>query len=80
MEQRDILSIGKARSFQLTRDTIARSLALGYDPRGRSDSALEAMIDGGAVRPGAWADEEADLMPAAVLVPLVERPGGLTQC
>ena len=82
MEQRDILSLGKARSFRLTRDEIARSLARGYDPRGRSDSALEAMIDGGAVRPGdrvaREAEREAGLMAAAVLVPLVERPGGLT--
>ncbi|TAN58788.1 MAG: CoA pyrophosphatase [Magnetospirillum sp.] len=78
MEQRDILSIGKARPFRLTRDEIARSLALGHDPRGRSDSALEAMIDGGAVRPGGRVEPEGDLMAAAVLVPLVERPGGLT--
>ena len=78
MEQRDIFSIGKARPFRLTRDDIARALTLGYDPRGRSDSALEAMIDGGAVRPGDPVDQEPDLMAAAVLVPLVERPDGLT--
>jgi len=78
MEQRDLFSIGKARSFRLTRDAIARSLALGHDPRGRSDAALEAMIDGGAVRPGDRGDRPNDLTAAAVLVPLVERPGGLT--
>ena len=78
MEQRDILSIGKARSFRLTRDGIARSLAAGYDPRGRSDSALEAMVNGGAVRPGDPGDRDCDLTIAAVLVPLVERPEGLT--
>lgn len=78
MEQRDILSIGKTRTFRLTRDEIARSLTLGYDPRGRSDSTLEAMIDGGAIRPGDPSDQEAELMAAAVLVPLVERPEGLT--
>ena len=78
MEQRDILSIGKARSFRLTRDAISRSLAAGYDPRGRSDSALEAMVNGGAVRPGDPGDRDCDLTIAAVLVPLVERPEGLT--
>ncbi|WP_254432685.1 CoA pyrophosphatase [Magnetospirillum sp. SS-4] len=40
--------------------------------------ALEAMIDGGAIRPGEAVDDEAELTAAAVLVPLVERPGGLS--
>ncbi len=39
--------------------------------------ALEAMVSGGALRPGDPLDE-GELTPAAVLVPLVERPGGLT--
>lgn len=78
MEQRDIFSIGTARPFRLTREGIARSLASGYDPRGRSDSALEAMVSGGAVRPGDPGDRDAELTAAAVLVPLVERPEGLT--
>ncbi len=78
MEQRDIFSIGEARPLRLTREGIARSLALGYDPRGRSDAALEAMVDGGAVRPGDRGDRATGLTAAAVLVPLVERPDGLT--
>lgn len=78
MEQRDIFSIGKAGPFRLTQDQIARSLALGHDPRGRSDSALEAMVSGGAVRPGASIDEDIPLTLAAVLVPLVDRPDGMT--
>lgn len=78
MEQRDILSIGEARPFRLTSDAIARCLAQGYDARGRSDMALEAMVSGGAVRPGDPVEGEAELMTAAVLVPLVNRPDGLT--
>ena len=77
MEQRELFPIGQAGSARLTRDLIARKLADGFDPRGRSDSALEAMVNGGAVRPGDRVDGDA-LMPAAVLVPLVERPEGLT--
>ncbi|OAN55267.1 coenzyme A pyrophosphatase [Paramagnetospirillum marisnigri] len=78
MEQRDILSIGKAGSFRLTSDAIARNLALGHDPRGRSDFDLDAMIRNGAVRPGDPFDEQGLLTPAAVLVPLVARPEGMT--
>jgi 8-oxo-dGTP pyrophosphatase MutT (NUDIX family) len=78
MEQRDILSIGKARPFRLTNDEIARCLAQGFDARGRSDMALESMVSSGAVRPGDPVEDEADLTVAAVLVPLVNRPDGLT--
>lgn len=78
MEQRNILSLGTAGAFQLTPDAIERSLAQGHDPRGRSDSALEAMVSGGALRPGDPIDDDAILTPAAVLVPLVERPDGMT--
>ncbi|WP_239988512.1 CoA pyrophosphatase [Paramagnetospirillum kuznetsovii] len=41
--------------------------------------ALEAMVNGGAIRPGApIEDDAASLTPAAVLVPLVDRPDGMT--
>jgi 8-oxo-dGTP pyrophosphatase MutT (NUDIX family) len=76
MEQRELFSIGEAGPSRLTREIIARRLTDGFDPRGRSDSALEAMVKGGAIRPGAAMDD-APLMPAAVLVPLVDRPEGL---
>ncbi|BAE52963.1 NTP pyrophosphohydrolase including oxidative damage repair enzyme [Paramagnetospirillum magneticum AMB-1] len=56
---------------------IARRLTDGFDPGGRSDSALEAMVQGGAVRPGTATTDDS-LTPAAVLVPLVERAEGLT--
>jgi 8-oxo-dGTP pyrophosphatase MutT (NUDIX family) len=79
MEQRDIFSIGEARSFRLSSDEIARCLADGFDARGRSDMALEAMVDGGAVRPGDAMEDETDMLTAAaVLVPLVNRPEGLS--
>jgi len=77
MEQRHLLSPGQARPVRLSEAEIARRLALGHDPRGRSDSALEALVTGGAVRPGDSIDDDAELTSAAVLVPLVERPEGL---
>jgi 8-oxo-dGTP pyrophosphatase MutT (NUDIX family) len=77
MEQRELFPIGEAGPSRLTREAIARKLADGFDPRGRSDFALEAMVQGGAIRPGAPIDDDT-LTPAAVLVPLVERPEGLT--
>lgn len=76
MEQRELFPPGEAGPSRLTRDIIARRLTDGFDPRGRSDSALEALVQGGAVRPGD-AFEDGALIPAAVLVPLVERPEGL---
>ncbi|CAA7615324.1 NTP pyrophosphohydrolase including oxidative damage repair enzyme [Candidatus Terasakiella magnetica] len=78
MEQRNILSTGEAGSFRLTHDTIRHRLALGHDPRGRSDAALEALVNGGALRPGDPFDTETEPTPAAVLVPLVEHADGLT--
>jgi 8-oxo-dGTP pyrophosphatase MutT (NUDIX family) len=79
MEQRELFSSGEAGPSRLTRDIIARRLTDGFDPRGRSDSALEAMVLGGAVRPGdPIGEDDGPLIPAAVLVPLVERDGGLT--
>ena len=77
MEQRELFSIGEAGPSRLTREAIARRLTDGFNPRGRGDSALEALIQGGAVRPGAATVDDA-LTPAAVLVLLVERPEGLT--
>lgn len=76
MEQRELFSIGEAGPSRLTREVIARRLTDGFNPRGRGDSALEAMVLGGAVRPGAPIDDDT-LTPAAVLVPLVEREDGL---
>lgn len=77
MEQRELFPPGETGSFRLTREVIARRLADGHDPRGRGDSALEEMVTGGAVRPGDPIGDDV-LTPAAVLVPLVEREGGLT--
>jgi 8-oxo-dGTP pyrophosphatase MutT (NUDIX family) len=51
-------------------------LADGFDPAGRGDAMLERMVDG-EVRPGRIAADRPP-MPAAVLVPLVERPEGVT--
>ncbi|MCR6633124.1 MAG: CoA pyrophosphatase [Magnetospirillum sp.] len=51
-------------------------LAAGFDPAGRGDAMLEARVDGD-VRPGRAALGRPPT-PAAVLVPLVERPEGLT--
>lgn len=55
---------------------MARLLAAGLDPDGRGDAKFERMIDGD-VRPGRPALDRAPT-PAAVLVPLVERPEGMT--
>jgi 8-oxo-dGTP pyrophosphatase MutT (NUDIX family) len=62
----------------MSRDAIARRLAEGYDPLGRSDAALDAMVSGGAVRPGRAAVSDRASRPAAVLVPLVEHASGMT--
>jgi 8-oxo-dGTP pyrophosphatase MutT (NUDIX family) len=61
----------------LTREAIARKLAAGLDPRGRSDSALDLKLNG-APRPGQLDEFPDVLTPAAVLVPLVEHEGGMT--
>jgi 8-oxo-dGTP pyrophosphatase MutT (NUDIX family) len=79
MEQRYILSTGPAGLVRLSKDDIREELARGLDPtKGRGDHALEALIHGGAIPPGATIDPDRPLTPAAVLVPLVERPDGLT--
>ncbi|HLO78570.1 MAG TPA: CoA pyrophosphatase [Magnetospirillum sp.] len=49
---------------------------MGFDPAGRGDAMLEAQVDGEAV-PGRIALDRPPT-PAAVLVPLVERPEGLS--
>lgn len=76
MEQRNILSPGAAGRSRLTRQRIIDLLAAGYDPAGRGDAMLESKVDGD-VRPGRIATDRPPT-PAAVLVPLVERPEGLT--
>lgn len=76
MEQRNILSPGTAGRSRLTRQRIIDLLAAGYDPAGRGDALLERLIDGEAT-PGRLALDRPPT-PAAVLVPLVERPEGLT--
>lgn len=76
MEQRNILSPGAPGRGRLTRADIARLLAAGLDPQGRGDADLERRLDGD-VRPGRPALGR-PLTPAAVLVPLVDREGGMT--
>lgn len=76
MEQRNLLSPGAPGRPRLTRQDIARLLAAGHDPAGRGDADLERRLDG-EPRPGR-AVPEGPLTPAAVLVPLVERDGGMT--
>lgn len=76
MEQRNVLPPGAPGRPLLTRQDIARRLAAGLDPLGRGDADLERRLDGD-VRPGRVA-LGLPLRPAAVLVPLVERAGGMT--
>ncbi|MDA8230765.1 MAG: CoA pyrophosphatase [Magnetospirillum sp.] len=70
MEQRHLLS--SRASGGLSRDTISERLARGWPPRGRDAATANGdLLPGGPIltRP---------LRPAAVLVPLVERPEGVT--
>lgn len=76
MEQRNILPSGAVDRPRLTRQDIARLLEAGLDPNGRGDAKLERQLDGD-IRPGRVALDRAPT-PAAVLVPLVERPEGTT--
>jgi 8-oxo-dGTP pyrophosphatase MutT (NUDIX family) len=78
MEQWNVFPSGEGDPLRLTRDTIARRLAEGLNPLGRSDEALEAMVAGGAVRPGRAAVTDRVPRPAAVLVPLVQHLSGMT--
>ncbi|HTH17814.1 MAG TPA: CoA pyrophosphatase [Magnetospirillum sp.] len=77
MEQWNILSLGSADRPRLTRERISELLAAGFNPAGRGDAMLERQIDGDAVTPNRAAYDRVPT-PAAVLVPLVERPDGLT--
>jgi 8-oxo-dGTP pyrophosphatase MutT (NUDIX family) len=76
MEQGSVLSVGQPGRAGLTRDFIAKRLASGPGSRGRSDAAT-ALLLGGEPRPEERAPDR-QLVPAAVLVPLVSRPDGLT--
>lgn len=76
MEQRNLLSLGAADRRRLTRERIAELLAAGFDPGGRGDAKLERELAGEA-RPGRPVLDRVPT-PAAVLVPLVDRPDGLT--
>jgi 8-oxo-dGTP pyrophosphatase MutT (NUDIX family) len=77
MEQRNVLSSGEAGPLLLTPESIARRLADGLDPLGRSDAALEAAL-AGAPKPGVASLVDGAPTPAAVLVPLVEHATGMT--
>lgn len=81
MEQRNILPAGAVDRPRLTRQDIARLLEAGLDPNGRGDAKLERQLDGD-IRPGRVALAHEPSMkaptPAAVLVPLVDRPEGMT--
>lgn len=61
----------------LTRDHIIRRLEAGLDPHGRGDAKLEQLVGGDGPMPGRPV-LTGPPTPAAVLVPLVERPGGMT--
>lgn len=76
MEQRNVLPPGAVDRPRLTRQVIARLLEAGLDPNGRGDAKLERQLDGD-IRPGRPLLDHAPT-PAAVLVPLVERPEGMT--
>ncbi|CAA7617682.1 CoA pyrophosphatase [Magnetospirillum sp. UT-4] len=81
MEQRHILPPGSAERQRLTREAIARTLAASRHPAGeagreRGDAHLERQLGGGADAGGTAPTRPP--VPAAVLVPLVERPEGLT--
>lgn len=76
MEQRNFLPPGAAGRTRLTRERIVALLAAGFDPAGRGDAMLERQVDGD-IRPGRAALDRPPT-PAAVLVPLVERPEGMT--
>jgi len=72
MEQRNILPVGSSR--RLNRAQLAARLERGLRRQDRSDEANSARL-GGYARGG---PPDAAQIPAAVLVPLIEREGGLT--
>jgi 8-oxo-dGTP pyrophosphatase MutT (NUDIX family) len=82
MEQRQFLSAGAAGRSGLTRDAIAQALAAAAGRKHRSDVETCGVL---RLRPEATAgaspppqDPARRLVPAAVLVPLVQRDSGLT--
>ncbi len=75
MEQRNVLSPGQPGGRPLNRDTIAAKLAAR--PALRRSDAGNALLLGGDPRAEPVAPERL-LVPAAVLVPLVAHPGGMT--
>ncbi|HMA49891.1 MAG TPA: CoA pyrophosphatase [Magnetospirillaceae bacterium] len=78
MEQGHFLSAGSAGHPRLTRDALIRALDAGCGGERRSDILTARRL---AAKSGAHADFDghtAPLMQAAVLVPLVARPEGLT--
>lgn len=77
MEQRDFLSSRATRLHDLTRDAIAKALAASrIGPSGRSDAETSRLLGQAPAIPSRPASDE--LVPAAVLVPLVQRDDGLT--
>jgi 8-oxo-dGTP pyrophosphatase MutT (NUDIX family) len=75
MEQRTVLPLGAAGSRLLTPEEVARRLAAA--PSGGQRRSQDAGARGDHdLNPGRFPDRP--LVPAAVLVPLVERPAGLT--
>lgn len=77
MEQQHLLSPGAARGADLTRTEIARRLAASPRRQDRSDNATSRQLGDTSSLP-LHASSGIDLVPAAVLVPLVARPDGLT--
>lgn len=81
MEQRHLLSDGHGGRDVLSPHEIARRLADGLGRRPRSREAVAARLGGacveGLIVPGQRVSD-APPIPAAVLVPLVRRPQGLT--
>ncbi|MBW7851519.1 MAG: CoA pyrophosphatase [Rhodospirillales bacterium] len=78
MEQRHILSPRQADRSVLTRDVVARRLARAPGGSRRSDAATARRLGADAAVVAAEYPPETQLVPAAVLVPLVERDEGWT--
>lgn len=77
MEQRDFLSSRAARFRDLTRDDIVRALTSGGTGTGRrSDAEISGRLAAAAAGPTRASPKK--LVPAAVLIPLVQRDDGLT--
>lgn len=77
MEQRKVLSNRPPRRGELTRETV-RACFIGRVPGVRSsDPATVAAVRGDHSLNPEWGPPPAQLTPAAVLVPLLDRPEGL---